>query len=254
MPGGEPDRDAADRLGHVAEVRRQLVVALDRDRRAREGRERAVEVGEGDQRVERAGLRARRQGRLAAPPRRARRSCGRGPGPRTAGVDAATEITASSGIARITSSTSSTSALASANPRAPVDALAEPLAAGGIARGDGAHRPARAVERDAQRRAHGAGAHDPDDRPLRPGRCARAGGRGRFACLGRLTSPWRWCPGAGGSSATPSASRSRSVSSWSASRRSAARLRQVVGLVPGPHRDGTAAGRPCSRYASMRRV
>ena len=29
---------------------------------------------------------------------------------------------------------------------------------------------------------------------------------------------------------------------------------QVVGLVPGPHRGGPAAGRPCARYASTQRV
>ena len=46
------------------QVRGELVVALDRDRRAVERRERPVEVRERDERVERAGLRPGRHRRL----------------------------------------------------------------------------------------------------------------------------------------------------------------------------------------------
>ncbi len=54
--GREADRRRADRLGHVGQHRRQLVVALDGDRRAVERRDRPFRVGEGDQRMEGADL------------------------------------------------------------------------------------------------------------------------------------------------------------------------------------------------------
>ena len=62
--GGEAHGHAADRLGHLGEVRRKLVVPLDRDGRPAERRERPVEVRERDERVEGARLRPGGQRRL----------------------------------------------------------------------------------------------------------------------------------------------------------------------------------------------
>ncbi|HEY8817947.1 MAG TPA: hypothetical protein VIM25_03920, partial [Candidatus Limnocylindrales bacterium] len=51
-PFGQPDRGRPDRLGHVGEHPRQLVVALDGDGRPMERGDRALSVGEGDERME----------------------------------------------------------------------------------------------------------------------------------------------------------------------------------------------------------
>ena len=62
--GGETDRRRPERLGHLGQEAGQLVVALDGDRRAVEGRDRPLRVGEGDERVERPDLRAGGHGRF----------------------------------------------------------------------------------------------------------------------------------------------------------------------------------------------
>ena len=61
--GREPDRHAADRLGHLGQQGDELVVALDRDGRAVERGDGALRVGERDERMERADLRPGRHRR-----------------------------------------------------------------------------------------------------------------------------------------------------------------------------------------------
>ena len=82
--------------------------------------------------------------------------------------------------------------LGSANARAPSTQRPEALAPLRVAAGDGVDRPARAAQRDAQRRPDGARPDDPGDRRL--ARVRRAGGdaRGRAAWT---SSPWRCVPG-----------------------------------------------------------
>ena len=62
--GREPDRGRADRLGHLGEERRELVVTLDGDGRAVQRGDRALGIGERDERMERADLGPRRARRL----------------------------------------------------------------------------------------------------------------------------------------------------------------------------------------------
>ena len=98
---------------------------------------------------------------------------------------------ASSGTARMISSTSSRRACGLGERARAGDERPEPLAAAGVAAGDGVDRPAGPAQGDAERRPDGARADDPDD-----------GGSPGSACWcgwawssGWTSSPWRWWPG-----------------------------------------------------------
>ena len=86
---------------------------------------------------------------------------------------------ASSGTARMISSTSSTRACASANGPRALDEPSEPRAAVGIAARDRVDRPAGPAEGQAERGADRARADDAGDRRLARSRSAGAGGRAR---------------------------------------------------------------------------
>ncbi len=242
----QPDRPGADGLGHVGEERGELVVALDRDRRAVERRDRPLRVGERDQRMERADLRPgrHRRGEHLGVERAARVDHGLA-AVHAAGSPASGAI-ASSGTARMMSSTSSTRACGLGEGADAVDERAEPLAPARVAARDRLDRPAGARQGDAERRPDRPGADDADDRRL-----ARLGVRVRVLVVARVdlvavaveagrrrvevdARPPRWRP------------------------RSSARARRVRGRRPGRSRQALIGGRPRgrerSRYASTRRV
>ena len=147
------------------------------------------------------------------------------------------------------------------------DPLAEPLAAGRVARRHRADRPPRAMERDAQRGAHGPRADDPDDRAL-----ARAGVRMRVRVVAGVlhvtvpVGPARF-PFAGGLAARARPLRQRIEVDpvlVEVAQRLLVRLgaplglaaEHVLGLVPRPHRAGPLnwSVRPSALYASTQRV
>ena len=110
-----------------------------------------------------------------------RRWCGPWPGRRTAGGRRPAPAMASSGTARMTSSTSSRIAVASANARVPPTSRPEPLAPAGVPAGDRRDRPAGPAQGHAEGRPDRARADDPD---------AAAAGRARRGRCG-----WRWSCG-----------------------------------------------------------
>ena len=148
----------------------QLVIALDRDGRAVERRDSAFRVGEGDQRVERADLGPGGHGR------------GEDLGPeRAAGVDhrlaavhperaGQRRRSASSGTARMISSTSSRIGSGSAKTRSTSTSERNRSRRAGVTAGDGVDRPAGTTQGDAERGPDGARPDDADDRRLARGR------------------------------------------------------------------------------------
>ena len=179
--GREPDRAGAERLGHLGEQRGELVVALDRDRRPVEGRDRPLRVGERDERMERADLRAGGHRRARGPRRRATPLVWTIAWPLYSRISAATSAMASSGTARMMSSTSSTSAVGSAKARAPRPGSGTaPDAPGSRLATAWTGQPAR-VRATPERRPDGPGPDDPDDGGS-PGLacwCGMRGGRAR---------------------------------------------------------------------------
>ena len=166
----------------------------------------------------------------------------------------------SSGTARMTSSTSSRSALG-LGERARARPRASGTARGGRRRGSPPRRSAsRPGERDAERRPDRARADDPDERRLPRSRDAGGGAAGRVACLvaasvvrvgraagGSSSMGRRWSPGAPRGPRLPPG---RSASVRSSASGCAGRARSQAPHRPGPvHR--ARHGR--SRYSSTRR-
>ena len=162
---GEPDRGRPDRLGHVGQHRRQLVVAFDGDRRPVERGDRPLGVGEGDQRMERPDLGAgghRRGEDLGAeraagmdhrlPAVHPERGGERRDGVIGDGQDDELDLVEDRFGVR--------------EDAADLDQRTEPLAPTGVAAGDRVDRPAAAAERDTEGRPDGPGPDDPDDRRL----------------------------------------------------------------------------------------
>ena len=183
-PGRQADRRRADRLGHVGQHRRQLVVALDGDRRAVERRDRPFRVGEGDERMEGAGL----------GPGRHRRGEDLRP-ERAAGVDhrlAAVHPERAGQRRHDVVGDGQDDQLDLVEDRlrvgedaGDIDQRAEPLAPARVAAGDRVDRPAGARQRDAQCRPDRAGADDADDRRLAgPGMDVGMGVVGRVGLVG----------------------------------------------------------------------
>ena len=182
----------------------ELVVALDRDGRAVERGDGPLGVGERDERMERADLGARRPSPARGPRRRARRSCGPSPGRCTCRSSPASGAIASSGTARMISSTSSTSGLRLGERRGARRRGSGTARAGpgrGWRRRGSASRPGSARRRARSRRPR---PDDPDDRRLarrpRAGGDARARRRGptrrRGRCVARRRSDRGRCPAA----------------------------------------------------------
>ena len=150
---------------------------------------------------------------------------------------------ASSGTARMISSTSSRMRLRLGEGPADVDQRAEPLAPAGVAAGDRVDRPAGPRQRDAERGPDRAGPDDPDDRRLarlrvvvRVGVVARVG----------LVAVAVEARAATGSRSMPAASMAASVSARSRSGSSPGRSPQAfIGAVRG-HRPGSSRLHPSS--------
>ena len=168
-----------------------------------------------------------------------RRSCGPSPGRRTCGARRRRRGIASSGTARMISSTSSTSGVASAKRADARDEAPEPLAPPGVPARDRVDRPAGPVEGDAERRADRARPDDPDDRRLARRALVRGdggAGRRRGRGPGRRASCWPRV----GSRSIPAASISRSVSL------AGRRRRRVAAAAPGLHRPRSAGRGPAT--------
>ena len=130
---------------------------------------------------------------------------------------------ASSGTARMTSSTSSRMAAASANARLPGHETAESLAARRVARGDRGHGPVGPGEGDPERRPDRSRPDDPDDRRLsRPRVDVGMGMVGRVDLVAVAM-----VPGGGGARSIPRSASSRRESSISRSVESGASCASV---------------------------
>ena len=153
-----------------------------------ERRERAVEVRERDQRVERAGLGPGRHRRLRAPPRRAARSCGSSPGPRTGGGrgERLDDVVRDGEDHELDVVDERVRLGERADAR---DALAEPLAARRVARRDGADRPARPRLSATPSAVPTAPAPTIPTTGRSPGPECACGCAWSLACS---MSPWRW--------------------------------------------------------------
>ena len=244
----EPNRHRADRLGHPREQIRQLVVALDRDRRAVERRDRSLRVGERNERVERADLGAGRHrgsedGRVERSARVGHRLAAVHPEPAGNGRDRVVRVRRR-GSARPRPA----SAVASANPRLPsTRSVNRPRRTGSRLATARTGQPARwsatpsAVPTAPAPTIPMTGGSAPSVRTCGCG----------WSCAW-TSSPWRWWPGGSGSRSTPAAS-SSSIVLVARVVALARALRLALRIAPGLHRPPIRAGR-LARYSSTRRV
>ncbi len=163
--GREADGRATDHLGHPGEQVEELVIALDRDRRAVEGRHRTLEIGECDERMERSDLSSRRhRGREGLGPEQSA-----GMDHRLAAVhvdrarDRGDRIVRHGDDDQLDLLDERRGVAERANPG---DEPAEPVPSRLAPAGDGVDPPAGPVESHAEGRPDRAGPDDPDDRRL----------------------------------------------------------------------------------------
>ena len=162
-PGCEADRGRADGIGHGSEEDHELVVTLDRNGRPVKGGHGELDIGKGDERVERSDLGPSGHRRLEDLGPDGARGMDHGlaaieaklageDGQRVVGNREDDQLNLVEKRRRLREATRAR------------DQASEPLAAGGIARGNGDDRPAGARQGHAEGRPNGARPHDPDGR------------------------------------------------------------------------------------------